>query len=313
MTLSEKYLELTAKFQTGVPEMDKEHQQLIDLINRMYTIFMHKGKDSEILDILDGLLNYGKTHFADEEAFMERIGTPNLEQHRSIHKALIDQVLEIREKLLSGQLGISMETFKFLQNWLMGHIAGTDLKSYGVRKDAAARQSETIAEETVKEFHNDIDSLTEQLDVLDILSHDLAEAGTTFVQNSDSIAMAVNQLNENAKALVGINNFISEVAAQTNLLGLNAAIEAARAGELGRGFGVVADEIRRLSTMVKDSAKQVQDKVIEITKEIGNIQKTAQEGMSASEEQAAQLEELSATVSHVHQTTESLKQRINNI
>lgn len=159
----------------------------------------------------------------------------------------------------------------------------------------------------MKELHAGVAGLTDQLGVLDTLSHDLAEAGSDFTQNFDAIYTAVSQLNVNANALVEINNLVSEVAAQTNLLGLNAALEAARAGELGRGFGVVADEIRRLSMMVKESVSQVHGKVREITEEIDHIQLTIQDSMAASEEQTAQLEELSATVAHVHETTESLR------
>ncbi len=55
MSIAEKYLELSEKFQTGVPEMDSEHQQLVDLINRMYTIFQKRGEDSEILAVLNDL------------------------------------------------------------------------------------------------------------------------------------------------------------------------------------------------------------------------------------------------------------------
>lgn len=300
MAISQKYLELTDNFKTGVPEMDKEHQQLIDLINRMYEIFQRKGEAGEILKVLEDLLAYGARHFADEEAYMERTGVSDLEGHKKIHKELIRQAVEIRDKLTSGQAGVSMETFKFLQNWLMGHIAGTDINCYGVRDDAMASSNSN-------EVHLRVTSLTEQIGILDTLMHEMAEGGTVFAQNVDAIATAVSQLNENAQALAGINNLVSEVAAQTNLLGLNAAIEAARAGELGRGFGVVADEIRRLSTMVKDSAKQVHDKVREITGEIEHIQLAVQEGMAASEEQAAHLEELAATVSHVHDTTEELR------
>ncbi len=158
-----------------------------------------------------------------------------------------------------------------------------------------------------KALKQGVNDLNDQIQALNALSLNLAEAGTAFSHNVDSIASAVNELNENAKALVEINNLVGEVAAQTNLLGLNAAIEAARAGELGRGFGVVADEIRRLSQTVKESSKQVRDNVGEITSQISHIQQSLQESMAASEEQAAQLEELSATVTHVKGTSEALK------
>jgi hypothetical protein len=150
-------------------------------------------------------------------------------------------------------------------------------------------------------------ALNEQIGVIDMLAKDLAVASTVYAKNIDEIVLNVADLSEYAKTLVQINNLVSEVAAQTNLLGLNAAIEAAKAGEFGRGFGVVADEIRRLSMMVKDSSKQVNEKVKAITSKIQIIQESTEESMAASEEQAAQLEELSATVSHVHHTASSIK------
>ncbi len=158
-----------------------------------------------------------------------------------------------------------------------------------------------------QEFKDGFSVLIDQTGVLDNLAHDLAEAGTQFAQNTDHIASAVQQLQDHARELEEINTLISEVAAQTNLLGLNAAIEAARAGDLGRGFGVVAEEIRRLSTMVKDSSKQVRDKVQETVQAIHAIQRSVEEETAASEEQAAQLQELSVTITHMHQTTENLK------
>ena len=159
----------------------------------------------------------------------------------------------------------------------------------------------------MKELQEGVTGLSGQVSVLDTLAHDLAVAGMSFAQNSDAISTAVANLSNNAKALEEINTLVKEVAAQTNLLGLNAAIEAARAGESGRGFGIVADEIRRLSIMVKDSAKQVQIKVQEITEEINHIHHAIQESMVTSGEQAAQSEELASTVTHVHEALESLR------
>lgn len=159
----------------------------------------------------------------------------------------------------------------------------------------------------IRELKKGVGELRDQIQTMNTLSHHLADAGTTYAHNMDLIASAMNELSTNAKTLLGINNLVGEVASQTNLLGLNAAIEAARAGELGRGFGVVADEIRRLSQTVKESSKRVWENVEEITSEISHIQGSVQESMSASEELAAQLEELSATVTYVKGTTETLK------
>lgn len=132
MERHDSYLELTGRFQTRVAAMDAEHQQLVDIINRMYEIYQHHGLGEDILVVLDELLEYGTRHFADEEAYMAQQGLPSLDKHQQIHKDLIRQVILLKERLQSGQEGVGEDTFRFLQNWLMGHIVGTDIKEYGI-------------------------------------------------------------------------------------------------------------------------------------------------------------------------------------
>jgi len=92
---------------------------------------------------------------------------------------------------------------------------------------------------------------------------------STLAAQSQTAAGKVGSLDERAQQVGGILQLIEEIAAQTNLLALNAAIEAARAGEAGRGFAVVADEVRKLAERTSNATSNIANLVKEIRSDSG--------------------------------------------
>lgn len=92
-----------------------------------------------------------------------------------------------------------------------------------------------------------------------------------------NIIIKIQEFEKQSKNIAGFVSIINEIAAQTNLLSLNASIEAARAGEAGKGFAVVADEIRKLADQSLQAADQIQKTVKDITKQTKETIDTAKE------------------------------------
>ncbi|WP_191600395.1 methyl-accepting chemotaxis protein [Marinomonas algicola] len=96
--------------------------------------------------------------------------------------------------------------------------------------------------------------------------HDLRTDINGQEEGRQALSGNVRQLKDNSEQVLAILKVISGIAEQTNLLALNAAIEAARAGEAGRGFAVVADEVRQLSKNTQDSLNKTGETISSVTK-----------------------------------------------
>ncbi|QLI80612.1 methyl-accepting chemotaxis protein [Chitinibacter fontanus] len=146
------------------------------------------------------------------------------------------------------------------------------------------------------------------------------QAGMTTVQNLQALSVhfasvenAMNELGQSFGKIVTVSGTIKDIADQTNLLALNAAIEAARAGEHGRGFAVVADEVRKLAQSTSDSTRtiaQILDGTRQSTEQTGKAVHAAGQYLSACNRDG---EIVAVALNRIHGISEMVAEKMNGI
>jgi methyl-accepting chemotaxis protein len=145
--------------------------------------------------------------------------------------------------------------------------------------------------------HTGNEKLSELLGEIDVAEGTMTE-----------IARAIAAFLESTREIVAMTRQVREIADQTNLLALNAAIEAARAGEQGRGFAVVADEVRKLAERSAQSASQIDTLTSDLNQRSESVERVVRKGQTSLQSSQDCLEEVAVALSETNQLIRQLNE-----
>ena len=182
-------------------------------------------------------------------------------------------------------------------------------------EDLIANQAASVTEASasIEEMVGNIASITASIDKMAEQFGSLLAAAEEGKTTQAASRARIGQISDRSEALLEANKVISTIASQTNLLAMNAAIEAAHAGDAGRGFSVVADEIRRLAETSAGQSKTIRNELTQVQKAIEEVVVASSESEKSFERVAERIGETDALVHEVQQAMLEQKEGSNQV
>lgn len=162
---------------------------------------------------------------------------------------------------------------------------------------------------TLKTMAND---LTDNFSQISATMEELSSSAVSVTDNQHNLNNEIINVQKISVQINAILDSIKSIADETKMLGLNAAIEAARAGDAGRGFGVVATEIRALSQSSKETAAQIMNLTADIQASVQKTLEISSSTLASTEQQSAAIQETNASVEELLALTSELSRIANN-
>ncbi|MHA2289422.1 MAG: methyl-accepting chemotaxis protein, partial [Promethearchaeota archaeon] len=269
------------------------NSELINLTNQVKAKIQTRSEETQFYTLLTyiGVFLFGliySTYFARNltrpiiklEESLNQISSGNLSNEVTYTKSAPLELESLKEKLNLTRKNISV---------LLSDI-GTASESTSLSSEEVAATAEEVTVLS-EEIAQSIQQISQSSSVQSATS---AEAIEKVIEMAHSVDVSIDEIESTLE-------IIDDISKQINILALNAAIEAARAGEFGRGFSVVADNVRRLAEETKRNSDSINKMTTKIVDDLGSKVKSLQENL---QHFATQSEEFSAVSEEVAATTE---------
>jgi hemerythrin len=124
------FVKWSPNLSVGIDFMDADHQQLMTLLIELHDLVGPGHAKAPAIEKLDELIEFSQQHFRLEERLMKENSYRKFEQHKALHEALLQEIAELRQRLISAETDLGPEVMDFLKDWLIRHILEAD-KHFG--------------------------------------------------------------------------------------------------------------------------------------------------------------------------------------
>lgn len=206
-------------FETGLEDVDKQHHQLVDLINRFGEVlnFESEATYAEINTVFNELIDYTKYHFEEEESLMRqvRLDTRFIDLQIQLHTEFVQEALKMHEGVTPQNLGPAKPMLTYLVHWLAFHILGVD---QSMSRQISAVQTGQKPEYAYLDEAKITEGVTEPLlSALDSLFQKVFDQNHELIELNRSLELKVA---ERTRALSDSNDLLEEIALTDVLTGL---------------------------------------------------------------------------------------------
>jgi len=243
-------------------------------------------------------------------------GSDEVAQSAIAYNALLDSFRQVIAHVHSSAESV-IETAMQLSTSSTQITQGSQAQSEAAASTAAAVEEMTVSITSVSENTNDVRKLSEHS--LEKAREGNRSTGEMIKDVSqveatvNLIASSVNEFITSARTIASMTQQVKDIADQTNLLALNAAIEAARAGEQGRGFAVVADEVRKLAEKSAQSAGEIDSITQSLEQQSTSVETSVQEGLRSLQSTHQHVDEVSHVLEEARKAVEKSSTGVNDI